>query len=181
MQNILGFSAVKTGAAFLPMTILIIWISPIAGRVSDRFGSRWLITAGMVLVSLQLLWFSRLGVDESFADLLPGLLVGGVGMALVMSPSAAAAVRSVPVDKAGVGSAVLNACRQVGGSMGVALMGAIISAEVDDRRTPEAFVDGFSTALVVAAGIALAGAAVAAITVRTHRGAADPAPLVEAA
>jgi EmrB/QacA subfamily drug resistance transporter len=181
MQNILGFSAVKTGAAFLPMTILIIWISPIAGRVSDRIGSRWLMTAGMVLVSLQLLWFSRLGVDESFADLLPGLLVGGVGMALVMTPAAAAAVRSVPVDKAGVGSAVLNACRQVGGSMGVALMGAIIAAEVDDRRTPEAFVDGFSTALVVAAGIALAGAAVAAVTVRTHRGAAEPAPLVEAA
>jgi EmrB/QacA subfamily drug resistance transporter len=181
MQNILGFSAVETGAAFLPMTILIIWIAPIAGRVSDRIGSRWLMTAGMVLVALQLLYFSRLGVDESFVDLLPGLLVGGLGMALVMTPSAAAAVRSVPVDQAGVGSAVLNACRQVGGSMGVALMGAIIAAEIGDRRTPEAFVDGFSTALLVAAGIALVGAAVAFLTVRTHRTTAEGTALVEAA
>ena len=181
MQNILGFSAVQTGAAFLPMTVLIILIAPLAGRATDRIGSRWLMTAGMVLVALQLLYFSRLGVDETFVDLLPGLLVGGLGMALVMTPSAAAAVRSVPVDKAGVGSAVLNAFRQVGGSLGIAVMGAIIAAEVDGRRTPEAFVDGFSTALVVAAAIALFGAAVAFLTVRTHRTAAEPTPLVEAA
>ena len=181
MQNILGFSAVETGAAFLPMTVLIILIAPIAGKTSDRIGSRWLLTAGMVLVGLQLLYLSRLGVDESYWDLLPGLLVGGLGMALVMTPSAAAAVRSVPVDKAGVGSAVLNAFRQVGGSLGIAVMGAIIAAEVGDRRSPEAFVEGFSTALVVAALIAFAGAAVAFATVRTHRTGAQAAPLAEAA
>jgi EmrB/QacA subfamily drug resistance transporter len=180
MQNILGFSAVQTGAAFLPMTVLIILIAPLAGRTSDRIGSRWLMTAGMVLVGLQLLYLSRLGVDENFWDLLPGLLVGGVGMGLVMTPSAAAAVRAVPVDKAGVGSAVLNAFRQVGGSLGIAVMGAIIAAEIGDRRSPEAFVDGFSTALVVAALIAFAGAAVAFATVRTHRPAREPAPAVEA-
>jgi EmrB/QacA subfamily drug resistance transporter len=182
MQNILGFSAVETGAAFLPMTILIILIAPVAGKTSDRIGSRSLMTVGMVLIAVQLLYFSRLGVDENFWDLLPGLLVGGMGMALVMTPSAAAAVRSVPVDKAGVGSAVLNAFRQVGGSMGVAVMGAIIAAEVGDDRSPEAFVDGFSTALVVAALIAFAGAAVAFATVRTHRQpAGEPAPVIEAA
>jgi EmrB/QacA subfamily drug resistance transporter len=181
MQNILGFSAVETGAAFLPMTVLIILIAPIAGRTSDRIGSRWLLTAGMVLVALQLLYLSRLGVDENFWDLLPGLLVGGLGMALVMTPSAAAAVRSVPVDQAGVGSAVLNAFRQVGGSLGIAIMGAIIAAEVGDRRSPEAFVDGFSTALVVAALIAFAGAVVALATVRTHRPAGEAVPVAEAA
>jgi EmrB/QacA subfamily drug resistance transporter len=181
MQNILGFSAVETGAAFLPLTVLIILVAPIAGKTSDRIGSRWLMTVGMVLVGLQLLYFSRLGIDETFWDLLPGLLVGGVGMGLVMTPSAAAAVRAVSVDKAGVGSAVLNACRQVGGSMGIAIIGAIIAAEVGDRRSPEAFVDGFSTALLVAALIAFAGAAVAFATVRTHRTAAEPAAVVEAA
>jgi EmrB/QacA subfamily drug resistance transporter len=181
MQNILGFSAVQTGAAFLPMTVLIILIAPLAGRVTDRVGSRSLMTVGMVLISLQLLYFSRLGVDERFFDLLPGLLLGGVGMGLVMTPSAAAALRSVPVDKAGVGSAVLNACRQVGGTMGIAVIGAIIAAEAGDRRTPEAFVDGFSTALLVAAGIALVGAAVAFLTIRSHRTTAEAAPLVEAA
>jgi EmrB/QacA subfamily drug resistance transporter len=181
MQNILGFSAVETGAAFLPMTVLIILIAPIAGKTSDRIGSRSLMTAGMLLIGLQLLYLSRLGVDESFWDLLPGLLVGGLGMALVMTPSAAAAVRSVPVDKAGVGSAVLNACRQVGGSLGIAIMGAIMAAEIGDRRSPEAFVDGLSTALVVAALIAFAGAAVALATVRTHRTAGEPTPVAEAA
>jgi EmrB/QacA subfamily drug resistance transporter len=181
MQNILGFSAVETGAAFLPMTVLIILIAPVAGRTSDRIGSRWLMTVGMVLVGLQLLYLSRLGIDETFWDLLPGLLVGGVGMALVMTPGAAAAVRAVSVDKAGVGSAVLNACRQVGGSMGIAIIGAIMAAEIGDRRSPEAFVDGFSTALLVAALIAFAGAAVAFATVRPHRTAGEPAPAVEVA
>src|SRR5918992_1000809 len=182
MQNILGFSAVETGAAFLPMTVLIMLVAPIAGKASDRLGSRWLMTIGMVLVGLQLLYLSRLGIDETFWDLLPGLLVGGAGMALVMTPSAAAAVRSVPVDKAGVGSAVLKACRQVGGSMGIALIGAIIAAEVGEERTPEAFVDGFSSALVVAALIASAGAVVALVTIRSHLPrAGEPAALAEAA
>ena len=132
MQNVLGYSAVQTGAAFLPMTILIILIAPVAGKTSDRFGSRWLMTAGMILISVQLLYFSRLGVDASFWDLLPAFVVGGVGMALTMTPSAAAATRSVSVDKAGVGAAVLNASRQIGGSLGIALIGAIIAFEAGD-------------------------------------------------
>ncbi len=104
MQNVLGYSAIQTGAAFLPMTILIILIAPIAGRASDRIGSRGLMTTGMILIATQLLYFSRLGIDATFWDLLPAFLVGGVGMSLTMTPSAAAATRSVPVDKAGVGS-----------------------------------------------------------------------------
>jgi EmrB/QacA subfamily drug resistance transporter len=180
MQNILGFSAVEAGAAFLPMTCLIILIAPIAGKASDRFGSRWLMTIGMTLIAGQLLYFSTLGTDESFWDLLPGLFVGGVGMALTMTPSAAAAVRAVPVDKSGVGSAVLNSSRQVGGSLGIAVLGAIILHEIGGRRTPDAFVDGFSTALVVAAAVAFGGAIVAAALVRTHvpRRAAEPIPEV---
>jgi EmrB/QacA subfamily drug resistance transporter len=180
MQGILGYSAVETGAAFLPLTVLIILVAPIAGKTSDRIGSRWLITAGMLLVTTQLLLFSRLGVDATFWNLLPGLLVGGVGMALVMTPSAAAAVRALPVDKSGVGSAVLNAFRQVGGSMGIALMGAIMANEVGRAsgpevfRDPQRFVDGFSTTLQVAAAIALLGAVVAAVLVRPHE--REPAP-----
>ena len=72
MQNVFGFSAVQTGAAFLPMTILIILVAPPAGRLSDRFGSRGLITTGMLLVAAQLFYFSRLGVDSTFWTLLPG-------------------------------------------------------------------------------------------------------------
>jgi EmrB/QacA subfamily drug resistance transporter len=168
MQNVLGYSAVEAGAAFLPMTVLIILIAPIAGKATDRIGSRWLMTAGMTLVGVQLLYFSTLEVDSGFWSLAPGLLVGGVGMALTMTPAAAAAVRSVPVDKSGVGSAVLNTFRQVGGSLGIALLGAIMAQEAAGRRSPEAFMDGFSTALVVSAAIAFAGAVVAAALVRVH-------------
>jgi EmrB/QacA subfamily drug resistance transporter len=181
MQNVLGYSAVQAGGAFLPMTVLIILIAPIAGRTTDRVGSRWLMTAGMGLITVQLLYFSRLGIDESFWALLPGLLIGGAGMALTMTPSAAAATRSVPVDKAGVGSAVLNAFRQVGGSMGVALMGAIMAAQIGERRTPIAFVDGLHVSLRVAAAIAAAGAVVAATTVRKHHVEERAAPLEAAA
>jgi len=74
----------------------------------------------------------------------------------------------VPVEKAGVGSAVLNAFRQVGGSVGIALMGAIVAAQAGGERTVEAFMDGFQVSLIVAALIALAGAAVAAVLVRPH-------------
>jgi EmrB/QacA subfamily drug resistance transporter len=169
MQNILGFSAVQAGASFLPMTVLIILVAPIAGKLSDRVGSRWLMTAGMTLIGAQLLYYSTLGTQASFWNLLPALLVGGVGMSLTMTPSAAAVIGSVPVDKSGVGSAVMNSMRQVGGSLGIALIGAIMAAEIGDRRSPEAFVDGFSTALVVAALIAFAGAVVAAATVRKVR------------
>jgi EmrB/QacA subfamily drug resistance transporter len=180
MQNILGYSPVQAGAAFLPMTVLIILLAPLAGRVSDRVGSRWLMTLGMTLVGVQLVYFSRLGVEATFWNLLPAFLVGGVGMALTMTPSAAAGVRSVPVDKSGVGSAVLNAFRQVGGSLGIALMGAIMAHEIGGRRTPEAFVEGLSTALVVAAAIAFVGALVAAALVRAHTvpRAGEPVPEV---
>jgi EmrB/QacA subfamily drug resistance transporter len=174
MQGILGYSAVQAGAAFLPMTILIILVAPIAGKTSDKIGSRWLMTGGMVLVAAQLVYFSTLGATERYLSLLPGLIVGGIGMALVMTPSAAAAIRALPVDKSGVGSAVLNAFRQVGGSIGIALMGAIMAHEVGGLsgpeifRDPERFVDGFSTTLRVAAAIALFGAIVSFVLVRAH-------------
>jgi EmrB/QacA subfamily drug resistance transporter len=174
MQGILGYSAVQAGAAFLPMTILIILIAPIAGKASDKIGSRLLMTAGMVLVAAQLIWFSRQDEHSSYTNLLPGLIVGGMGMALVMTPSAAAAIRALPVDKSGVGSAVLNAFRQVGGSVGIALMGAIMAHQIGGLKGPEVFrdparfIEGFSTTLLVAAAIALLGAVVSFALVRPH-------------
>jgi hypothetical protein len=89
-------------------------------------------------------------------------------MSMTMTPSAAAATRAVPVAKAGVGSAVLNACRQVGGSTGIAVMGAIMAAHLTTPPTRASFMDGFERALLVAAGIALAGAVIAAVLVRPH-------------
>jgi hypothetical protein len=128
---------------------------------------------GLVSLSASLLSFSRLGVDSNFWDVLPGLILGGIGMSLAMTPTTAAAMGSVPVDKAGVGSAVLNSMRQVGGSLGIALMGAIVASSIHvserDPRIAGQFVEGYRNALHVAASIALAGAVVAVATVRKYR------------
>jgi EmrB/QacA subfamily drug resistance transporter len=175
IQRILGFSAVQTGATFLPMTVLIVLVAPAAGRFSDRVGSRWLIAVGMTLLCGSLLLFAQLDQGSDFWDILPGLLVGGVGMALTMTPTTAAAMGSVATDKAGVGSAVLNTMRQVGGSLGIAVMGAVVGSRLHVGQTSprfaHQFVDGYHHALYTGAGIALAGALVAAATVRkiVHR------------
>jgi EmrB/QacA subfamily drug resistance transporter len=179
IQNILGYSAVQTGATFLPMTVLIILVAPFAGKYSDRVGSRWLMGGGMVLLAASLFIFSRLDASSDFWDILPGLIVGGLGMALVMTPTTSAAMGSVSVDKAGVGSAVLNSMRQVGGALGIAVMGAIVAEAVHaPPGTPEAaaqFVTGYQHALTVAALIALAGAVLSVATVRKYRH-AEPIP-----
>jgi EmrB/QacA subfamily drug resistance transporter len=183
LQNILGYSATEAGAAFLPMTVLIVIVAPIAGRITDRFGSRWLIGAGMTLVATSLLIFAQLDENSTFWNLLPGLLVGGLGMAMSMAPTAATAMGSVPVDKAGVGSAVLNSMRQVGGSLGIAVMGAIVASYVHaPALSPQArlqFVDGFQHALLVAAAIAFAAAIVAVTLIRKVEH-AEPVTFVEA-
>jgi predicted MFS family arabinose efflux permease len=180
MQNVLGYSPVEAGASFLPMTCLIILIAPRAGKLSDHYGSRWLVGGGMTLLTLMLLYYSTLGATETFWALLPGLILGGFGMGLTMTPTTAAAMSAVPVDKAGVGSAVLNSGRQVGGSLGIAVMGAIVaaSAGAGTVRTPEAYLTGFHNALRVAAVLAFAGAIVATAAIRKlphHHGAPERA------
>jgi EmrB/QacA subfamily drug resistance transporter len=174
VQQILGYSPVEAGASFLPATILIAVLAPQIGRMVDRVGSRWLTGSGMLLLAVSLVLFSRLGTGSTYWDILPGLVVMGVGMALTMTPTTAAAMGSVPRDQAGVGSAVLNSMRQVGGSLGIAVTGAIVahvtstSLAAGDTQ-PVAFVHGFQRGLEVAAAIALVGAVVAVVTMRGHR------------
>jgi EmrB/QacA subfamily drug resistance transporter len=171
VQNVLGYSPTKAGAIFLPMTILIILVAPIAGKLSDRVGSRWLMGAGMSILGVSLLLYQRIGLHTGFWSLLPQLVLGGVGMALTMSPMTSAAMSSVPVDKAGVGSGVLNSFRQMGGSLGIALMGAILLSYEHPTTSKlvasQQFVDGLHAALLVSAVIAFAAAAVAIVLVRT--------------
>ncbi|HET9287687.1 MAG TPA: MFS transporter [Gaiella sp.] len=174
LQQILGYSPVEAGASFLPATILIAVLAPQVGRVVDRVGSRWLTGSGMLLLSLSLVLFARLGTSSTYWEILPGLVAMGVGMALTMTPTTAAAMGSVPRDQAGVGSAVLNSMRQVGGSLGIAVTGAIVahvssSSLAAGHTRPEAFMDGFQRGLEVAAVIAVAGSVVAVVTMRGHR------------
>jgi MFS family permease len=173
IQRIMGYSPVQTGAIFLPMTVLIILVAPQAGKLTDRIGARWLIGTGLSFVTLSLILFAQLEPDSTFWDILPGLLTGGFGMALTMTPTTAAAMGSVPVDKAGVGSAVLNAFRQVGGSLGIAIMGAVVASQIAAPVGTPAyraqFVDGYHLGLYVAAAIAFSGAIVAMALVRKVR------------
>ncbi|HZO96285.1 MAG TPA: MFS transporter [Gaiellaceae bacterium] len=187
VQQVLGYSPVEAGASFLPWTLLIILLAPQAGRLSDRIGPRPLVGFGMLVLAGSLVWFSQMGVSESFWALLPGMLLGGVGMSASMAPVTAAAMSSVRPDKAGVGSAVLNSMRQVGGSLGIAVMGAIVadgisSSVASGDPRPVAFVHGFHHALDVAAGIAVAGAVIALLTLRHAHHRREPvAELAEAA
>ena len=170
VQNILGYSPTKAGAIFLPMTMLIIVIAPIAGKTSDRIGGRWLMGSGMTILGISLLLYQRIGVHTGFWTLLPSLILGGIGMSLTMSPMTSVAMGSVPVDKAGVGSGVLNSFRQIGGALGIALMGAILAsylhAPLGSALAKQQYVDGLHAALLVSAGIAFAAAVVAVVLVR---------------
>jgi MFS family permease len=156
---VLHYSPVEAGASFLPMTVLVILIAPRAGALTDRVGSRWLVGSGMTLLALMLLYYSRLGAHESFWALLPGLVLGGVGMGMTMTPVTAAAMSAVAVDKAGIGSAVLNSSRQVGGSLGIAVMGSIVAGS-------SSYLTGFHDALRVGSLLCLAGAGVAVFAIR---------------
>ncbi len=166
MQNVLGYTPVQAGASFLPMTLLIILIAPRAGKLTDRVGSRWLVGGGMTLLAVMLFYYTQLGENESFWMLLPGLLLGGFGMGMTMTPITAAAMSAVPVEKAGVGSAVLNSARQVGGSLGIAVMGAIVASAAGRHITRLAYLHGFHDALRVGSLLLLAGAAVAVLAIR---------------
>jgi DHA2 family methylenomycin A resistance protein-like MFS transporter len=149
--------------------VLIILVAPFAGRFTDRIGPRWPMVAGMTLLTGSLLLFGTLDAQSSFWNILPGLVVGGVGMGITMAPTTAAAMGSVPVDKAGVGSAVINSMRQVGGSLGIAIMGTLVATHISVSAANPAyaaqFVDGYHSALRVGAAILLAGALVAALTI----------------
>jgi EmrB/QacA subfamily drug resistance transporter len=182
LQRVLGYGAIKTGATFLPMTLLIIFVAPAAGRIADRVGARWLMGGGMVLLAGSLLLFATLDQSSSWWNILPGLLVGGFGMATVMAPTTATAMSAVPVDKAGVGSAVINSMRQVGGSLGIAIMGALVATAVSvtpfSPKYPAQFVTGYHRALEVGAAILIVGAVIAVAAIRNvarePRGAAEP-------
>ena len=170
MQDILGYSPLEAGIRFLPSTLMIVGIAPIAGRMadrygprwlivggmliltaslysftgivgvapvagrlSDRFGPRWLIAIGLTIVAASLFSFSRIAVDSTYLDLLPGFMLLGIGIAMTMSPMTSAAMNAVPVQKAGIASGVLSMFRMVGGSLGVAVTGAIFQGLVTSK------------------------------------------------
>ncbi len=170
VQNVLNYSPMQAGATFLPMTVLIILVAPLSGKLSDTLGPRAMMVPGLSLVTASLVLFSIQDEGSTFWTLLPALFVGGLGMGLAMAPTTSAAMHAVPVDKAGVGSAVINSSRQIGGAIGIALMGAIVATQFNAARpNPHEFVNGFQLGLRVAAGIAFVGVLVAAFGIRPEQ------------
>ncbi|MGZ6696284.1 MAG: MFS transporter [Solirubrobacteraceae bacterium] len=128
LQNVLGYSPLQAGVRFLPSTMVIIVMGPVAGRLTDRIGPKPLMTAGLVAVAGSLFWQGHLTTHTSYGFLVGALVLLGVGMGLVMSPMSTAAMNSVDQAKAGVASGILTMSRMVGGTFGVAVMGALITA-----------------------------------------------------
>ena len=185
VQNVLHYAPLKAGATFLPMTVMIILVAPNAGRLSDKLGPRAMIVPGVALVTASLVIFSLQNESSTFWTLLPALFIGGLGMGLAMAPTTSAAMHAVPVATAGVGSAVINSMRQVGGSVGIAVTGAIVATQFDTNHpNPHAYVNGFQLGLRVSAGIAFVGILVAAFGIRPEQlrhEAPKPSPATEAA
>ncbi|MCW3064393.1 MAG: drug resistance transporter, EmrB/QacA subfamily [Solirubrobacterales bacterium] len=137
LQNILGYSPIQAGIRFLPMTVVIIVMGPISGRLADRIGPRPLLVAGLVAIAGTLFWQSHLTAHSSYSFLLPPFLLMGLALGLVMSPMSTAAMNAVDRTKAGVASGTLSMSRMVGGTFGIAVLGALIQAvgrsKIDQR------------------------------------------------
>jgi EmrB/QacA subfamily drug resistance transporter len=170
MQDILRYSPLEAGIRFLPSTLMIVTLAPISGRLADRYGPRWLMVGGLVVIAASLYSFTGIAVDSSYLDLLPGFMLLGIGIAVTMSPMTSAAMNAVPVEKAGIASGVLSMFRMIGGSLGIAVTGAIFQGAVGTTNFAEAgpqdFVDALSQAMAVSGAVALAGAVFAAATIR---------------
>src|SRR5436190_6974636 len=174
MQTFRGWSPIQAGAALLPWTLMVVVFAPIAGKLSDRVGSRWLMAGGMTVVATCCLLLSTVTLHSTFWHMLPAFLLGGLGMSFVMTPMSAAAMGAAPVAKAGVASGVLNTFRQVGVALGIAITGAIVAnraaaAAARGASPPEAFVHGLTFAMRISAAICFGAAIAAAVLVRKYQ------------
>jgi MFS family permease len=172
MQQVLGYSAMKTGFAYLAVAgTSIIWANVAAALVS-RVGVRPLIATGMALLSVGMLYFTRIDVGDSYATaLLPGFLIVALGMALCFVPISIAALAGVRQEEAGLASGLINTTQQIGGAVGIALLSTIAISATEDKvgsgsALPDAMVSGFQAAFWVGAVIAAAGFLAALVLIR---------------
>jgi EmrB/QacA subfamily drug resistance transporter len=144
MQAIRGYTAFEAGLRFLPMTLMIIVTAPNAGRYAQKHGSRIPMTYGLLLAGGGLLILSRLSVGTSYWVMLPVFAIMGHGMGATMAPMTAAVMNAVGHERAGLGSAMTNTSREVGGVFGIALLGTILTTRL--RHVFEPALDGMSLA-----------------------------------
>jgi EmrB/QacA subfamily drug resistance transporter len=165
LQLVLGYSPLEAGAALAPMAVVMITVAPRVPRLVERVGVRPVGPTGLALMAAGLVVISTMDAGSSYWHLVGGGLVLGLGMALAATPATTAIVESLPDEKQGVASAVNDAAREVGGALGIAVLGSVLADNVGNLgpgMNPASFVDGFSAALLVGAGVLAAGAVVVA-------------------
>jgi MFS family permease len=176
LQNVLGWSPIKTGVGFLPMTIGIIVSAALASRYVGTLGIRIPLLVGPALATIGGLWITRLSVTSSYLDLLGPLIVIALGMGFSFVPLTLTAVSGVRPHEAGLASALLNTMQQVGGALGLAVLATVaIDAtksklislhSASENAVKVATTHGYTTAFFVSAGISFIGLLVSIVVIR---------------
>jgi len=172
MQQVLGYSAIKSGLSYLPLAGGIIVSAGIASGLVTRFGFKPILFTGLVLTAIGLVWFAQVDVDGTYAgDILFPSLVAAVGLGFAFVPMTIAAVSGVEAHQAGLASGLINTSQQVGGALGLAILASIANSRTDElmeaaggapAALPHALTEGFQIAFMVGAAFALVGAILAA-------------------
>jgi EmrB/QacA subfamily drug resistance transporter len=198
MQEVLHYSAIKTGVAYIGLTLTIIVFSVVAQAIVTRVGIRRVLPLGLALSTVALVWFARLPVDgHYFSDLFPPFIISGLGLALAFVPMSIGALTGVRQQDAGIASGLINTTQQIGGAIGVAVATTVATTfttrYVDAHPGsgsfgPAALTHGFQIAFYVLAGMAAAGALIAAVMLESKPAeaedvqiASDAVPELEAA
>jgi EmrB/QacA subfamily drug resistance transporter len=184
MQQVLGYSAMKTGIAYLAVAGTAILWSAVAAQLVTRIGVKPVLVVGMTLLTAGLVYFTQVSVGGSYAgDLLPGFLLIGVGIGFSFVPISIAALAGVQAAEAGLASGLINTSQQIGGALGIAALSTIATSRTDDALAggsalPSALVDGFSGAFL--AGVVIAGLGIVAALTLIRRDELEPVPAAEA-
>jgi EmrB/QacA subfamily drug resistance transporter len=186
LQDVLHYSAVESGVAFLAFALTVVLVSNIAQLIVGRVGVRPTLTAGLLVSAVSVAWLTRLPVDgHYFWDLFPGFVLGGAGMGLSFVPVTIASLTGVERSDAGVASGLVNTSRQIGGALGIAAVSAVAASATssyvsvhDVAPTSGAALDhGFQTGLYVLIGLLVAGALLVAALIRPTRTRPAEAPV----
>ncbi|MFI1004226.1 MFS transporter [Streptomyces galbus] len=172
LQQVLGYGAFASGAALLPMTLLLmVFMTAITARLLARLGAKPLIGGGLLVLAAGLLWLSAVEPSGSFVvDVLPASLVAALGMALAYIPAMMAAMSGAPAEQAGLASGIVNTTYQIGSALGLAALTALATSRgAGALGDLPALTDGFSAAFTAAAVIAAAGGLITLLTMRTEK------------
>jgi EmrB/QacA subfamily drug resistance transporter len=178
LQIVAGFSPLLSGVALLPVTAAMLLLSAQAGALAQRIGPRLPMTVGPLVCAVGLLLMLRIGAGSSYlVDVLPAVVVFGLGLALTVAPLTATVLAAASDRHAGVASGVNNAVARTAGLLAVAGLPVLAGISGEDYRSAEAFDGGFQTAMLLSAGLLVLGALLSALTISDDgvRGAQRPA------